>query len=176
MMLITKVDAVKQKECEVIASAMKAIGSPSNLAEDDPSTGYYQKSYLLEYDFFAYGIFEEICERVLWLAEQESGLNLEIDQAALIEVVPGNTTEEHADNQNLDGTPKPGCSNFVISAVVYLNNDFTGGDLVFPGIDYRYKPNMGDCVIFPSDLKHRHYVDSVLTGNRISLAIWFSGV
>jgi hypothetical protein len=176
MMVIIKKDAVKQKECEVITSAIKAIGLPSNLAKDDPSTGYYQKSHLLEYDFFAYGILEEICERVLGLAEQEFGLNLEIDQAALIEVVPGNTTEEHADNQNLDGTPKPGCSNFVISAVVYLNNDFTGGDLVFPGIDYRYKPDIGDCVIFPSDLIHRHYVDSVFSGNRVSLAIWFSGI
>jgi predicted 2-oxoglutarate/Fe(II)-dependent dioxygenase YbiX len=164
------------KECEAIASAIMLIKSPSNLAEDDPSTGYYQKLDLLEQDVFAYGVVNDICERVLIVAEDEFGFKLEIDQSALIMVVPGNTTEEHADNQNLDGTPKDGCSNFVLSAVVYLNDDFTGGDLVFPRIDYRYRPSIGDCVVFPSDLIHSHYVDEVLSGNRISLAIWFSRV
>jgi hypothetical protein len=176
MAVITKENIVKQNECEVIVNAIKIIGLPSQLAKDDSSTGYYQKSALLECDLFAYGVFGEICERVLGLAEQEFGLNLEVEQAVLIEVVPGNTPEEHADNQNLDGTPKTGCSNFVISAVVYLNDDFTGGDLMFPRVDYRYKPSSGDCVIFPSDLIHSHYVDKVLSGNRFSLALWFSQV
>jgi predicted 2-oxoglutarate/Fe(II)-dependent dioxygenase YbiX len=172
---VTK-NLASNNECRAISSAMQLIGQPSNLAENDPSTGYYQKSSLLEQDMFIYGVVEEVCERVLVLAEKEFGFRLEIDQSALIGVIPGNTTEEHADNQNLDGTPKDGCSNFVVSAVVYLNDDFTGGDLMFPRIDYRYKPSSGDCVIFPSDLIHSHYVDRVSSGNRFSLAIWFSRV
>jgi predicted 2-oxoglutarate/Fe(II)-dependent dioxygenase YbiX len=175
-MISVKENAIELKECAAIVGAIKAIGAPSNFAGDDPSTGYYQKSTLLEYDMFAYGVLDEVCRRVLSMAEVEFGIDLEIEQAALIEVVPGNTIEEHADNQNLDGTPKLGCSNFVVSAVAYLNDSFTGGDLVFPGIEYRYKPTIGDCVIFPSDLTYKHYVDRVLSGNRISLAIWFSGI
>lgn len=175
-MITVKKNVIELRERVAIVDAIKAIGVPSNFAGDDPSTGYYHKSALLEQDVFAYGVFEEICRRVLSLAEVEFGFELDVEQSALIEVIPGNTIEEHADNQNLDGTPKLGCSNFIVSAVAYLNDNFTGGELVFPGIEYRHKPNVGDCVIFPSDLAHKHYVDRVLSGNRISLAIWFSGV
>ena len=175
MILIQK-NLIKPKESDLIVNAIKTIGLPPNLAEDDQATGYYGKSALLESDVFAYGIFDEICERVLRLAEKVFDLSLELDQATLIKVIPGNTTEEHADSQNLDGTPKIGCSNFRISAVAYLNDDFTGGDLVFPTMEHRYKPIPGDCVIFPSHLQYSHYVDSVFSGERISLAMWFSGV
>jgi hypothetical protein len=176
MGIVFKTNTVQEKECGVILSAVKEIGLPSKFSETDPSTGYYEKMILLEQDMFAYGVFQEICERVLSIAEEEFNLNLKIEQTALINVVPGNIPEEHADNQNLDGTSKLGCSDFVISAVIYLNDSFTGGDLVFPRIEYRHKPSPGDCLIFPSDLIHSHYVDNVLDGSRISLAIWFSGV
>jgi predicted 2-oxoglutarate/Fe(II)-dependent dioxygenase YbiX len=175
MILIQK-NFIQPKEFDLILNAIKTIGSPPNLAEGDPATGYYGKSSLLESDVFAYGIFNEICERVLGLAEKVFDLSLKLDQATLIKVVPGNTTEEHADSQNLDGTPKMGCSNFCISAVAYLNEDFTGGDLVFPTMQHRYKPVPGDCVVFPSHLQYSHYVDSVFSGERMSAAMWFSKV
>jgi predicted 2-oxoglutarate/Fe(II)-dependent dioxygenase YbiX len=175
-MILVKKNFVKPKEFDLILNTIKAIGSPPNLAENDNATGYYSKSALLDSDVLTYGIFEDICRRVLKLAEKEFNLSLELDQATLTRVVPGNISEEHADSQNLDGTPKMGCSNFRISAVAYLNDDFTGGDLVFPTMEHRYKPIPGDCVIFPSHLQYSHYVDSVFSGERISLAMWFSGV
>jgi predicted 2-oxoglutarate/Fe(II)-dependent dioxygenase YbiX len=167
---------VEPRECNVIIEAIKAIGTPTNLAEGDPHTRYYDKRILIENDVFAYGVFEQICDKVLRAAEDFAGLELRIDLATLISVTPGNTPEEHADNQNLDGTEKIGCTNFFVSAVAYLNSNFTGGDLVFPKIDYRYKPNAGDCILFPSDLEHSHYVDNVYEGKRISLALWFSRI
>jgi hypothetical protein len=167
---------IEPKEYEAILDAIKEIGFPSNYSENDPSTGYYDKHALFEYDAFSYGVFEGICERVLKIAEEEFKTALIIDTAVLIGVIPGNLPEEHADSQNLDGTPKLGCNNFVVSAVVYLNDGFSGGDLVFPKAGYRYKPRAGSCVIFPSNLPYSHYVDSVLEGERLSLAIWFSQI
>lgn len=172
-MIISKSNLIEPKEYGVILDAIKEIGSPSNYSKNDPSTGYYDKYALLEHDAFSYGVFEDICERVLKIAEEEFETALAIENAVLIEVIPGNVPEEHADSQNLDGTPKLGCNNFVVSAVVYLNDEFSGGDLVFPKADYRYKPRAGGCVIFPSNLPYSHYVDSVLSGKRVSLAIWF---
>jgi hypothetical protein len=174
MGVLTIENVVERKERDTVVGALREMGHPSNLAYIDHSTGYYDKSILLDSDIFAYGICEEIYERVLSIAKKEFDLHLAVEQTALIRVVPGNTTEEHADNQNLDGTPKLGCSNFLVSAVVYLNNEFSGGDLVFPGIEYRYRPSAGSCILFPSDLQHRHYVDKVLDGERFSMAMWFS--
>jgi hypothetical protein len=174
MSVITINNLVEPKERNSIVGTLREMGGPSNLAYMDSSTGYYEKSILLDSDIFAYGICEEIYERTLNIAKKEFNLNLVIEQTALIRIVPGNTTEEHADSQNLDGTPKLGCSNFAVSAVVYLNDGFSGGDLVFPGIGFRYEPSAGSCILFPSDLRYRHYVDSVLSGERFSLAMWFS--
>ena len=60
------------------------------------------------------------------------------------------------------------------TGLVYLNDDFTGGELVFPGRDLVITPKPGLLVGFPSNHKFVHAVPKVLSGKRYSLPIWFS--
>ena len=175
-MISVKKNVIKPKEIDLILNVIKAMGPPLESPEDDSSIGYYGESDLLNFDIFAYGIFRDICERVLELAKKEFNLSLELYQATIAKVVPGNLTKEHTDCKHHDGTTKVGCGNFCISAVAYLNQDFTGGDLVFTKMEHNHKPIPGDCIIFPSHSQYDHYVDSVLSGERISLVMMFSGV
>jgi len=53
-----------------------------------------------------------------------------------------------------------------ITMVGGLDNDYEGGELVFPRQNVQYRLNEGDIVIFPGGLTHPHYVNSVTKGKR----------
>jgi hypothetical protein len=65
---------------------------------------------------------------------------------------------------------------FGITAVFYLNDNYTGGEVVFkivdkdnPSItkkDYTYKPEEGDILVFPSKHPYYHGVKAVTEGNK----------
>ena len=81
----------------------------------------------------------------------------------------------HADCERPDGTPAFH-ANFYrlnISALMYLNNNYEGGEIAFPEYDFTLKPEPGDLVIFPSN--HRHLITKVLGSNhRYTMPIWFT--
>lgn len=61
------------------------------------------------------------------------------------------------------------------TAVVYLNDNYTGGSIYFPNLDQHYFPNKGDVILFPSDrLEYLHGVSNVESGDRYTLSFWFS--
>lgn len=60
-----------------------------------------------------------------------------------------------------------------ISAVGYLNDDYTGGGLRFPYMNYIYEPVAGDIVFFPSGIPYSHEAMPVLSGTKYSVAAWW---
>lgn len=52
----------------------------------------------------------------------------------------------------------------VFACVLYVNDDFTGGELHFPKIDITYKPKKGAMVVFPSADEYLHGVLPVGAG------------
>jgi predicted 2-oxoglutarate/Fe(II)-dependent dioxygenase YbiX len=59
-----------------------------------------------------------------------------------------------------------------ISLLLYLNDDFTGGELSFPVFNYRYQPRPGDLLFFPSDFRYRHQAHPVTSGLRYVIVSW----
>jgi len=59
-----------------------------------------------------------------------------------------------------------------ISLLLYLNDDFTGGELEFPVFNYTYQPRPGDLLFFPSDFRYRHQANAVQSGVRYAIASW----
>jgi Rps23 Pro-64 3,4-dihydroxylase Tpa1-like proline 4-hydroxylase len=59
-----------------------------------------------------------------------------------------------------------------ISIVLYLNDDFEGGDFVFPDHHIRVRPEPGMLVCFPSNHHYKHGVEPVIRGNRYSIVCW----
>ncbi|TMP92391.1 MAG: hypothetical protein E6L08_08295 [Verrucomicrobia bacterium] len=60
------------------------------------------------------------------------------------------------------------------TGIAYLNDNFTGGELVFPDLDVFIAPKPGLLVGFPSNHKFVHAVPKVLFGKRYSLPVWFT--
>jgi hypothetical protein len=52
----------------------------------------------------------------------------------------------------------------LFACVIYVNDDFTGGELHFPNIDITYRPKKGAIIIFPSDDEYLHGVKAVGAG------------
>jgi len=82
----------------------------------------------------------------------------------------------HADNERREhGRWVPNHTpNRDYTGLVYLNDDFTGGELVFPDLDVVIAPKPGLLVGFPSNHKFVHAVPKVLSGKRYSLPVWFT--
>ncbi len=59
-----------------------------------------------------------------------------------------------------------------LSVVYFLNDDFTGGELVFPGLDLVIRPQAGTLVCFPADHNYIHGVNPVTAGHRYTLVTW----
>jgi len=60
------------------------------------------------------------------------------------------------------------------TGLAYLNDDFTGGELVFPNRDVIITPKPDLLVGFPSNHKFVHAVPKVLSVKRYSLPVWFT--
>jgi len=61
-----------------------------------------------------------------------------------------------------------------LSMVLYLNDEFEGGDFVFPDLHIRVRPEPGMLVCFPSNRYYRHGVEPVTKGNRYSMVTWMT--
>jgi Rps23 Pro-64 3,4-dihydroxylase Tpa1-like proline 4-hydroxylase len=61
-----------------------------------------------------------------------------------------------------------------VSTVMYLNDDYEGGELMFPHFEYTYKPEYGDIVLFPSNFLYSHAALPVKSGTKYSAVTMFS--
>ena len=57
-----------------------------------------------------------------------------------------------------------------VSAIVYLNDNYDGGELHFPRLDgLTIKPEAGDVIVFPSTFLYQHESKPILRGNKYSV-------
>lgn len=62
--------------------------------------------------------------------------------------------------------------NTTVSIVVYLNDDYEGGELYFPRLDeLKYSPSIGDIAIFPSNYIYEHSSLPMKKGTKYCIVI-----
>lgn len=59
-----------------------------------------------------------------------------------------------------------------VSTLYYLNDDYSGGEIVFPRFDISFKPKPNQMVIFPSTYVYNHSVLPVTEGVRYAVVSW----
>lgn len=62
----------------------------------------------------------------------------------------------------------------LLSVLIYLNDDYEGGELYFPRQDVTIKPVAGTMVIFPSIATHPHEAKPVTRGTKYAIVTWAS--
>ena len=88
------------------------------------------------------------------------------DFTDLVKWKSGETMPVHHDNVDY-------CSYREYSGVLYLNDDYEGGETFFPDLNYEIIPEKGKLALFPSDNTFMHGV-RYIKGNRYTLPIWFT--
>lgn len=111
------------------------------------------------------------------LAMQCYGKKLEwLESPDLMRYREGGYYKRHADSQNMSAGNKT-WSKVIdrdISMLIYLNDDFEGGELSFEKMNYRIRPSAGLVVLFPSDQRFIHQAETVLKGVRYAIVSWAS--
>jgi hypothetical protein len=79
----------------------------------------------------------------------------------------------HADNANPDGSPH-GMHWRNFSSIVYLNDDYEGGELYFTALDRYIKPKAGMLVAFTAGFHHEHSVLKVTKGERFTMPAFYT--
>lgn len=59
-----------------------------------------------------------------------------------------------------------------VSLLIYLDDDYEGGELYFPRFDFRLRPRTGMLVLFPSDARYAHCAEPVIRGERHVIVSW----
>jgi hypothetical protein len=63
-----------------------------------------------------------------------------------------------------------------IATLIYLNDNYEGGEIYFPAYDVCIKPQAGDLVCFPDNEKFVHGVKPILSGTRYTSPRWFTRI
>lgn len=87
------------------------------------------------------------------------------ESCSMLRYGPGQEYRVHADHA--PALPR------VVSGIIYLNEDFEGGELEFPLLNYTYKPKAGDLVLFPSNYIYAHAAKPVTSGVRYCVVTFF---
>lgn len=95
------------------------------------------------------------------------------DTAQVVLWTEGIELTPHADNLEPDGRPN-GTPHRSFSSIIYLNDDYEGGETYYPGFGLRIKPERGMMMLFGSGPEYVHGVTEMRSGKRYTYAGWFT--
>jgi hypothetical protein len=94
--------------------------------------------------------------------------NLFITSYMISSYNPGYAMKVHVDTEEMRECNK-------ISMVLYLNNEFSGGDIVFPIINFRHSPKAKELVSFLSEpQENAHGVEVIESGKRYVMPVFIT--
>lgn len=118
----------------------------------------------------AYYLFEAVQGYFTRAFSPDPGDALVLAQAEFFHYSPGVGLKMHSDDHatGSDGKLIKVDSQRGITAILYLNSDFKGGEIHFPKQRATIKPEAGMVLIFPSNKNFPHQVNPITSGHRIS--------
>jgi predicted 2-oxoglutarate/Fe(II)-dependent dioxygenase YbiX len=164
---------VNKKTTNLILELLKSKSTKWNRNDDSE----FVKNVLLDFTSISEEekIFQEL---VLASANQSSTYFRETFCAVQPSVRKLETKEKqipHMDNTEMDGTlPLQNDKNdfqpyslVELAAIIYLNDDYSGGELTFPELQIQFKPKAGSLVVWAGS--EMHGVNEIQEGNRYTI-------
>ena len=139
----------------------KWIPTPENLIKSDP---FYEETLSISkrlYDGLESCVNHYKNELYPW-----AGRNLKSREHSMsfLRYEKGGYLPAHSDH---------GVSSRTLSCVMYLNNDYKGGDIVFDHAKVTVSPEAGSIVFFPSNFVYVHEVMEITEGTRYAVPNWY---
>lgn len=95
------------------------------------------------------------------------------DFSDVVKLSEGDKLDLHADNAYYPSGKPNYVNHRTFTAMVYLNDDYEGGDLYFAD-GSTIRPEKGMAVGFPAGIEFAHGMREVKWGNRYTVAIWYT--
>lgn len=115
-----------------------------------------------------WAIIRERIDKCIWHYRNTYSLSLSADEGfRLLKYGRGAEYKGHVDHAPTNGR--------VLSLVSFVNDGFSGGELVFPLLDVTIKPVEGSVLLFPSNFPYYHYAAPVGKNDetiKYSLVTW----
>ena len=120
-------------------------------------------------------IMQNARNRIIGMVREFYGEPREIfaDSVQLVRWPPGVAMPPHADNCEPDGQPNI-APHRDYAAVVYLNEEFSGGEFYFVNLEVEIKPKTGLLVAFTGGLRHLHGVRAAEGAVRFTMPSWYT--
>lgn len=148
------------EECDVDWGDIAFYGSSGKGIKADPE---YLKGFGLTGTFFS-DIKDKFQEAVTIVFDREVRANTSHAQKWDV----GGFASVHSDNSDNDGEPNAFEINKYV-AILYLNDDYEGGNLYFPQHDISFKPNAYSLYTFPGGVENLHGVSEITKGTRYTM-------
>jgi hypothetical protein len=104
----------------------------------------------------------------------EYGLDKEVyaDLTQIIRWFPGMEQPPHADD--MTNTEHRGFEHRVFGAIIYLNDNYSGGHTYYPEHNFEVIPKAGNLAIHPGDPEHLHGVTKIEDSTRYTIASFWT--
>ena len=165
-------------ECAVLADA--ATGPAAQRHVDDIADPYWKGRIAFFADVLenypeAAALMRRAQRRITDKLQAFYALNATVfaDTVQLVQWRDGMFMPPHADRANPDGSPH-GMPHRDFASIIYLNDDYAGGELYFTRLDMAVKPTAGMLVAFTGGWHHEHAVLSVRSGLRLTMPAFYT--
>ena len=119
-------------------------------------------------------IISKIANDVKIVVEQKENISVSVETCQLVRWRKGDKLDPpHADCEHLDGSNHP-YPNRHYSALVYLNSNYTGGQIFFPNQNLIPKTEPGTLLQFKGTKEFLHGVTEVTNGERYTIVIFLT--
>lgn len=124
-----------------------------------------------------------MADRIIELVRQAYARELEpfyrcklrsLETPQVLRYVEGSHFKPHSDSDVIDVDTQQWkkAQDRDYSLLIYLDQDYAGGELVFPNFDFKLRPEAGMLVCFPADFRYLHGAMPVISGVRHAIASW----
>ena len=112
-----------------------------------------------------FSIMQQYVDNVQYEVEYKFGRKLERTNPGIRKWLPGEYQDIHADGETASGWPG---YNYIVDygSIIYLNDEYEGGEIFFPKYNIHIQPKPGTLVFFPSTNMYAHGVTEVNSGTR----------
>jgi len=119
---------------------------------------------------------ENVCESVGDIIKKNTGNDVKVQTCQLVKWREGDKLDPpHADCEHLDGSPHPYPDRHY-SALIYLNEDYEGGQIFFPNQNLEPEISPGTLVQFEGTKEFLHGVCEVTKGERYTIVMFFTRI
>lgn len=132
-------------------------------SEDNPVSWIHNYQGVID----KYNLFERVLEEVKKAYNHENIKKKDLDYLNIARWDKGTKLALHVDDLGW-------VTDNHLPTLLYLNDDYEGGELGFAKYNLVIKPKKGDLIMFPGNMHYAHEVFEVLSGVRYTVPIWFT--